>query len=172
MINNNIPADFITNWFSLNDDKYKIAYSPEFQVNRGELDFTGNFVGILISSKRGTQTFLEDKHPDKIFECAKFPLQNAPVDLPEQLILKSFDYKEDIYKVVIVPEFGAWEDGPGLDFSGCYEGLLVSCKTGTVTFQIEPTGDELEVIGEDIEPGLGDIISNLVKTARSERSMA
>ncbi len=172
MDNSNIPADFITNWFTHKGAQYKIAYSPEFQISRGELDFTGNFIGILISSNKGTQSFLEDKHPDKIFECLKYPLIDAPLDFPQQLILRSFEYGGDIYKLAITPEFGNWEENQELDFSGCYEGILVSCKTGTLMFQVEPSGEDFETIGEGIEPGLGNMISNVIKEFRPQATMA
>lgn len=172
MDNNNFPADFISYWFTYNDDQYKLACSPEFKVNRGELDFTGNFIGILISAKKGTQTFIEDKHQDKIFECPKCPLNEAPDNFPEELILRSFEFHGDIYKLVIVPEFGAWEEGSGLDFSGCYEGVLVSCKTGTVMFQVEPGEDGFDIIGEGIESGLESILSDFILELRSEKILA
>jgi hypothetical protein len=172
MDSNNIPADFISCWFELRGVQYKMAYSPEFQVNRGELDFTGNFMGILISSKRGTQSFLESQHPDKIFDCAKLAIETAPVNFPEALIFHSFEFDGCWYKLVMAPEFGAWEEDEGLDFTGCYEGMLISNKTGTLMFQAEPSGDDYEVMGDGIEAGLKRMISNACIAARKMESVA
>ena len=49
--------DFTLKEFAYNGVQYKVALTPELYTGDGDLDFTGNYQGILISSKKGTIPF-------------------------------------------------------------------------------------------------------------------
>jgi len=59
-----LPFEIILREFEYNGVQFKVALAPEVYPDEDGLDFTGNYSGILISSKKGTKTFelLVDHH--------------------------------------------------------------------------------------------------------------
>ena len=53
----NMPFEIVTREFEYNGDHYKVALAPELYPEEDELDFTGNYAVVLISSKSGTKSF-------------------------------------------------------------------------------------------------------------------
>jgi len=137
MKNIEILPDFITNYFVFEGNQYKMAAVPEMVPTNAGLDFTGNFIGIHIVAKNGTMTFERDQHPDKFWTCDKQPLENAPEDFPNHFTFRSFEYEDNPYKVALTYELGSWEDD-GLETTGCFEGILIGEKTGTLAFTLLP----------------------------------
>lgn len=52
-----LPHDFTVREFTYNGAQYKVVLTPELYADDGDLDFTGNYLGLLISSKKGTKSF-------------------------------------------------------------------------------------------------------------------
>ena len=52
-----MPYKFTVKSFEYNGIEYTVAISPELYPDEDGLDFTGNYIGILISSKKGTSNF-------------------------------------------------------------------------------------------------------------------
>lgn len=52
-----LPYDITIREFEYNGAQYKVALAPELYPDEDGLDFTGNYSGMLISSKKGTKTF-------------------------------------------------------------------------------------------------------------------
>jgi len=58
-----LPYKFIERHFSYNETDYKVVLTAElYPVDEG-LDFTGRYLGLLISSKKGTKSF--ELEPDE-----------------------------------------------------------------------------------------------------------
>ena len=53
----NMPFEIVIREFEYNGDQYKVALAPELYPEDGDLDFTGDYAGVLISSKKGTKSF-------------------------------------------------------------------------------------------------------------------
>lgn len=166
--NENLP-DFITSYFQFEGNQYKMTAVPEMLPSATGLDFTGNYIGILIISDNGTMTFERDQHPDKVWVCDKLPLDNAPADFAYNFSFKNFEYNGDQYKVVLTHELGTWEEDDGLEFTGCFEGILVSETTGTVAFQLMPdekSGWECETGEQPFESGINQKIGEIASDIR------
>lgn len=114
-----------------------MAAVPEMVPTTSGLDFTGNYIGIHIVAKNGTIAFERDQHPDKYWVCDKQPLENAPSDFPYNFTFRTFDYNGEPCRVALTYELGGWEED-GLDTTGCFEGILISKKTGTLSFTLLP----------------------------------
>ena len=54
---NNFPYHFIVKSFNYNGNNYKVVLTPELYPDDDGPDFTGNYIGILISSNKGTKPF-------------------------------------------------------------------------------------------------------------------
>ena len=52
-----LPYDFTLREFTYNGAQYKVALTPELYPDDEDLDFTGNWLCLLISSKKGTKSF-------------------------------------------------------------------------------------------------------------------
>lgn len=138
MENTEILPDFITNYFVFEGTHYKMAAVPEMLPSDSGLDFTGNYIGIHIVANNGTISFERDQHPDKYWICDKLPLENAPADFPYNFTFRSFSYKGNPYKVALTYELGSWGEEDGLGTTGCFEGILIGEKTGTLSFTLLP----------------------------------
>ena len=55
--NSRFPYYFTYREFEYNDTQYKISLTPELFPIDEDLDFTGNYLGLLISSEKGTLAF-------------------------------------------------------------------------------------------------------------------
>lgn len=159
--------DFITNYFIYEGNQFKMAAVPEMIPSRSGLDFTGNYIGIYIIANNGTMLFERDQHPDKYWKCDKQPLESAPPEFSINFTFRTFTYDGEIYKVVLTYEMGRWEEDEGLDFTGCFEGILISEKTGTLAFTLLPDAKKVWECeyhsDEPIDRGLTEMLGNFAK---------
>lgn len=174
MENTEILPDFITNYFVFEGNQYKMLAVPEMLPSGAGLDFTGNYIGIHIVANNGTISFERDKHPDNYWVCGKLPLENAPADFSYNFTFRDFIYNGFPYMVALTYELGSWEEDEGLGTTGCFEGILIGEKTGTLSFTLLPdekTGWECEyqhteeLIDDGIVRKLGEI-ANEVKEGK------
>lgn len=171
MNTNDLLGDFVTKSFRLNDADYKIVFTPELLPSNGELDFTGEFLGILIRSDRGTIPFKISQEPDKEWDCEKFTLDMAPADFPYDFIIKDFQYNGNVFKAVITPELYAEGKDEGLDFTGCIDGIIMSANSGTIAFQLEPAGDhKWKCAIKEIQAGLIDELAMIIEEKKNYSS--
>ncbi len=72
----------------------------------------------------------------------------------------------------MTPELGAWEEDDGLEFTGCYHGILMSAKTGTIPFQLNPMGENSwDCEPERMELGLVDELDKIVEEIRNPKQL-
>ena len=69
MEENQFPYQFTVKDFSYNGNQYKVVLTPELYPEESELDFTGNYLGIIISSNKGTQSFELTQDPHTRWEA-------------------------------------------------------------------------------------------------------
>lgn len=85
---NVFPYDFTIREFKYNKATYKVALTPELFPDGPDLDFTGNYLGILISSKRGTSTFELNKDHHLRWEPVPKGMDPGLIDELDKIIVE------------------------------------------------------------------------------------
>jgi len=82
----NFPYTFIQKSFDYNKVNYVVAMTPELYPEDGALDFTGSYIGMFISSDKGTQSF--ELHPDSHSKWQSEPKGMDPglIDILDNMI--------------------------------------------------------------------------------------
>jgi len=171
MENTQLP-EFLTSYFVFEGNPCKMTAVPEMLPSKTGLDFTGNYIGILIVNDHGTIVFERDQHPDKVWVCDKKPLGNAPSNFPFNFTFKTLENRGDQYKVVLTHELGSWGEDFGLDPTGSFEGILIGEKTGTLAFTLLPNEKdgwvcEYQSSEKIIEDWLADMLGEIADKIRA-----
>ena len=88
-------------------------------------------------------------------------------NFPYDFTIRVFEYNKALFRVALTPELFASEDG--MEFSGNYQGILISEKRGTEVFHLEVDAHtRWSSTPRGMDPGLIDELDKIIKEMRGE----